>query len=655
MVSTLSQKNPLPATLPAVSPPSPSSVRVIGVLGSGRAAQARLVDATMPNGDVIRCVEKVFAPGKLTRLIYRLGFQAPFAYQKNRDAILTAFYRRRVAAAVLKLHGNPTTVAMPTYVRYDNESKSWVLAAQWIQGRGVKPAAAKTNRLSTWCKQLFGATRVSPKDATTNTPEIVQLVAKMRELESQFQQAGLYGSGWQVSPRALVSTANLLRINDAYCVIDLESGIPAVLDLRYLVQGLRRAVAPPFDDLDQQQLANWHDDNKSQAELWLGVSASETLSTDIDSLIHHSRRWKQSELALLRQPWRWLRSETWRNYQLETFRQWKQDAIVDQATGRQLEARPIKAAAIWWARLLPGKFGRALARCIGRADSRKSLQNFLLDKSFRKRQIRQYRSDKIQQWQQADRVGKNSTPTGIRFLFNQALAATTPVQIHRLVSRRVVRNHAVSRALLLCTSAVYRQRTVERRIEKSIQNWHDDQRITSHEATRLRSELVGAEIKAYIQGAGLHIAIKALAPIMIPAKLGGIAAFFASGNFWFLLPLLLAPILRVLAVVYNACVHRKHGVSHTEALMICWIPTIGSAAFPFQMFANRPLLSTFLLREAASKLAQRVPIYGGKDSRTEMAFVKSTDYLIELSQFAVRLLRWIRRYKPADARVEGTA
>ena len=66
---------------------APERVRVIRELGQGRAATARLVDATFSDGTTLRCVEKVFRPGLLTKAIYRICFFAPFAYQFNEDAI----------------------------------------------------------------------------------------------------------------------------------------------------------------------------------------------------------------------------------------------------------------------------------------------------------------------------------------------------------------------------------------------------------------------------------------------------------------------------------------------------------------------------------------------------------------------------------------
>ena len=110
---------------PAFSPPS--KVQVLRELGHGRAARAQLVEAMMPDGRVVRCVEKVFNPGRLTRLIYRLSFQSPFGYQSNQDAIQACFYRRKVAAAAIDASDVDASVAAPLYVRFDQPTSSWVL------------------------------------------------------------------------------------------------------------------------------------------------------------------------------------------------------------------------------------------------------------------------------------------------------------------------------------------------------------------------------------------------------------------------------------------------------------------------------------------------------------------------------------------------
>ncbi len=247
----------------------------------------------MPGGATVRCVEKVFAPGRLTRCIYRASFAAPFAYQSNRDAILACFYRRRVAAAIMAASNINVNVAYPSYVRFCDESKAWVLAAEWIDGRGVCPSQVDRTRIRSW----FRRGKVSSKAA-----EIDQLVGYMHQAESQLNESGLTGTGWQVAPRALVSTANLLRVDNRYTIIDLESGIPAVLVPKYILAGLRCGTAPPFDDLDPDRLRSWLQQNEKLLTFRIGIKPASELATDVERLIEHTARWKASELAPLRRP-----------------------------------------------------------------------------------------------------------------------------------------------------------------------------------------------------------------------------------------------------------------------------------------------------------------------------------------------------------------
>ena len=357
-------------------PSPPQSIRVIRILGSGRAARAQLVEATFADGSTVTCVEKVFDPGLLTRTIYRLSFQSSFGYQKNRHAIVASFYRRRVAGAILAASDiavagevcSPPNVASPLYVRFDQDTKSWVLAAQWIKGRGIKPAPADPARVGRRWRWGAGRGQVT---APRKRFEIDEIVDVMRQSEQLFQKCGLVGSGWQVSPRAMVSTANLLRVGDRYTIIDLESGIPAVLVPSYLLSGMRQGQLPPFDDLDPVQLRRWLDEQASLIKFRIGPEATEQLFRDATKLIEHSDAWKKSEIAFFRRPWSWLSADRWRRYRVESLRRWQQDGIIDTETAKKLTESPaaktfgqvlidldtLCAAFIDWSLL--GTFGRA--------------------------------------------------------------------------------------------------------------------------------------------------------------------------------------------------------------------------------------------------------------------------------------------------------
>lgn len=604
-------------------------MQVVRVLGKGRAAQAQLVDAVMHDGSVIRCVEKVFAPGKLTRLIYRLSFQSPFAYQKCADAIKAAFFRRRVAARVLKFGEVDCDVAEPLYVRFDKDESAWVLAAKWIDGRGIRPESVSSEML--WGSKR-GQIAVVPQatESKREPAEIKQILTTMRSVEKCFADAGLYGSGWQVSPRAMVSTANLLRVNDRYCIVDLESGIPAVLDPKYLWASLSRAVAPPFDDLDELRLNNWFDEHESELRLSLGDNTVSELSDDIGQLVYHSNAWKQNELAVFRKSWRLLRRSTWRNHIHSRIHQWERDETVDAGV---LRNAPLKSTLLWILDFVPGRIGRLAMRIIGRQETRSNTKRFLRDTEYRKLRLEDYRKVQQESWILSGRISQDCKPRNLSFLLHSVLSNFTPVRVHRLLTNRTRRHHLFMRMRLLFSSS-YRTRLAYRHIDKSIRRWEGEQRISQFESCQLMRDLDGLELGVYLQGFGTHLAIKAMLPFVAPIKVGGVAAFLANGNIWFLLPLVFAPLLRLAATLVNAIRFRQKCVPHMEAALISPLPTVGSAAFPVQLFVSRPELSAFLMRNTASLLARRIPIYGGKDSRTELALIKIADYTV----YAVRMI-----------------
>ena len=135
---------PLAGLIPTQGGLQPVQVVPVRVLGQGRAAQARLVDVTTLDGRQLRCVEKVFCPGLLTRTIYRVCFQAPFAYQDNVDAILASFYRRRLAWAMVRALVPDADVARPLYVRWDDSSAALVLASEFAAVVSFRPWSIPT-------------------------------------------------------------------------------------------------------------------------------------------------------------------------------------------------------------------------------------------------------------------------------------------------------------------------------------------------------------------------------------------------------------------------------------------------------------------------------------------------------------------------------
>ena len=273
-----------------------SPEHVIRVLGSGRGAEARLVafrnghDGRKDNTGA-EWVEKVFRPGHLTRLIYWLCFQSPFPYRASQDAVLAAYYRRKVVAKLLRFAGLDAGIADAAYVRWSEADKAFVLGSEFIAGTGLRVDEVDSRGLRrvAWNWAVAPLLRLCGKQADPEPAphsEAKHLVALMHRIEALLRQAGLVGAGWQVSPRALVSTANLLHDGTRYVIVDVESGIPALLVPYYVKAALRLKKFPLFDDLDAVTLRAFCHTQQAGLRDTLGESEAVELQTQVEALIH---------------------------------------------------------------------------------------------------------------------------------------------------------------------------------------------------------------------------------------------------------------------------------------------------------------------------------------------------------------------------------
>ena len=135
----------------------------------------------------------------------------------------------------------------------------------------------------------------------------------------------------------------------------------------------------------------------------------------------------------------------------------------------------------------------------------------------------------------------------------------------------------------------------------------------------------------------MHVSIKLATPLLVPLKVGGLAGFLATGSFLYLLPLLVNPIFRTAITLSRMATNRRSGTAYGEALLVGALPVVGNLAFPVQMFASHPELSIFLIRDAVARLSRCLPIYGGRDSRLEIAAIQAANVPVELLEIGIGL------------------
>lgn len=621
----------------------PRSIAPLTVLGHGRAAQARLVQLTLADGRRMIAVEKVFRPALLTRFIYRAAFQAPFAYQSSQHAILASFYRRRVAATVFEAMGMHARVAEPLYVRWDAEAQAFVLGSEFIRGRGIVPQPTDSHSMRRWLAGWFGnQDRYPPRPKE----EIHELLALMTKLEHHLRNCGLEGSGWQVCKRAIVSTANLVHTNAGYVVVDLESGIPAVLVPSYVLGGLRLGALPPFDDVDADRLREWLDSHEGRLIHQLGRKRYEELRGDAERLIEHTEAWKQSELALGRNKWRILGSTCRKQLKARCLDSWRRRDIIDEQT--EAKMRPgnrIFSRLTFLFGLVPGAPGRFMQRLWANRPYRSKIARFLTDSEFRRGQLRSFVDKYTQRWRAAGRVAprREFAGFGLRFVLNSILAAITPAGMHRWFSDPVHRRNLLTRMMLICVSARFQSEYGRYLIRACIRQWEDAGRLSPREAMQLRRQLESSDTDEYVRCFGMHMGLKLLLPLMTPLKYGGGAVSVLSGNLWFLFFLLLMPACRTAITLWRMIASGRPVIDYIDALIVGVLPVIGSIAYPVQMYSRYRELSAFLLRDSAARLGRWVPIYGGKDSRIEIWSIKSTNWVAECLEIGLAGTAPLRR------------
>jgi hypothetical protein len=625
-------------------------VRVIRTLGNGRAATAELVEAFFEDGRSQRCVEKVFAPGLLTRLIYRIAYASPFAYQSNRNAILTSFYRRRVAARMLATVSPEcgVNIALPAYVRYDRPRKAWVLAAEFIRGRGPIPRSLNRTR------GLSSADSHSEEQAEGESDEMLDLIRAMKKVESQLIEMGLVGSGWQVSPNSMVSTANLLipnqhqlrvfsvnaetkqiNANHRYTIIDLESGIPAVLLWRYLWMSWTRGSLFPFDDLDSKRLHNASELAATRLMQRGEPSHAAMLRQDVAALISHDQQWKTAELAPFRKPWTWLSRQRLNVYRAGCIDRWNLQNTIDTQTFNSVQSSVWTFAVLWIAGLcFPASVGRWIQSVIGKQEHRRRVKRFAIESRCRVVFWKRYRAQKIQAWRKQARCDHDSLPTsGLSFLIQRVLGCLTPAGVHRYLVDSRRRNRRNRQVMAFLTRGSFQAAWGRKSFGTTIKRWQSRGWLDPATASELRVQFDGPQIAAYSRGFGMHLGIKLMYPLLAPLKVGGITIALAGGGLWYaVLPLMLLPAIRTVVTLASLVANRSKGIPHGLALAIGIIPVFGSAAFIVQMWSANHNISTLLLREFASRLGSQLPIYGGPDSRTE-------HFCLAVADRVVRVLR----------------
>jgi hypothetical protein len=618
-VPVLSRGWSSPRTVPVESEAGAATLTLeyIRTLGRGRGAGVDLVRDVHADRLI---AEKVFGFGRglsssITTALYWLCYQAPFAYRTTASAVWSAYYRRKALRLLSEYWFGRPCVADALYVRWDRAAQAFVLGTEYIAGRGPRVASPDPCLLQRW----WGASALPPRPPQ----EMDELVAFMERLRAHLRDSGFIGAQWQVDRRTLVATANCLHDGHSWVVVDLESGVPALTIPRYLRQGLGIGRFPLFDDTDFTTVWSYVERHSEALAQRLGLDKRWDLQHLLKELEQHEHAWKRGEVALLREPQRWRRPADRAHIRRQTLQRWLQTGRITPETASRLERAPLRFLGHWIG-------GGALNRV-------RRWARFLGDRTYRGAAIAPY----VAVWVQ---TGRLDAVRGARLVDDPcvwplavtALAAMLPVPLLRFLRDSRYRAVALTRAYRLLVDERYQLLRAEQFIRGRIDAWQSVHRLTTAEAEELRQMVATPSAQEYVRGFGVHLALKALLPsaLLDPLFVG---TAVATGSMY---PLALMFTRSMAITVYTLARWIKHpAVGFGTALVVGLVPKLGILAYPGQLLTIHPQLASFLVRDLAARLGQRLPIYGGPHTLTEHGLIRYADLALSLGSWVMHLFR----------------
>ena len=198
--------------------------------------------------------------------------------------------------------------------------------------------------------------------------------------------------------------------------------------------------------------------------------------------------------------------------------------------------------------------------------------------------------------------------------------------------RRILRDSA-----RFVFSEKYRKVYIDEYVNERIQQWVDRDQLQSNEANYLRNQLGHESTSPYLTDFFVHLGLK---PIVESIRFFGLPSLYAVGA--------IDGTTLAVGVTFGGSICRTLYTSgrmaydrlmqdtrnpRLIALLVGMIPHFGNAAYPIQMIysatSGSKELAEFLAYDTSSRVGEKIPIWGGKDTRTEHFFNHLPDSIIK--------------------------
>jgi len=545
-------------------------IRILKLLGSGLAGTVFLAQDEHGTQFIEKHYGEVPAKGSkklgrfLTATIFTFFRQAPLSFRELPEAVIANHLTNRFIVELSRRRFGRSLTPPLLFTRYDEQTGGYVQAFTFVEGRPLRPWEASTT--------------------DGNLPLLGEAGLFYRTMQHWrdflAKELGFWGLARQVDPANPNSYSNVWITPDKHALLlDVVPGVPGFLEGRYLWWGLWRGQLPPFSDaIDFRRLETYLS--------WQVPYIDESWGRDLALLRAAVMRWQNSEPRIWSSPFR-----LWRVLTDATVRGATRQALL---THLEVKGAISARQAVDYRVLLSstGRFPRlSLHSILKMAPLR--LHLLLTDSAYARRAV--------------TKILRRGWRLPLR------VVATIVLRLGRAL---VFVLKQAGYVWLLLTNRQERLERCHTEVGRWIEEEHELGRLPQADAARLRAELHSDREIADLGGLfAIHVAISALKQSVVGPSGAWMAMAIVTRNWWWAAPTMIAPVLRVIALLWLGLGNRL-GLLFFSAL-----PDVGVLAAPLYLLQRRALLGGFILRAFGRKVALKIPGFGERGSMAEMVGV----------------------------------
>ena len=523
---------------------------------------------------------KVFFENPITNFLHYLVSGAPNPYVWNEDAVKSAHFRRNVLKELVDYwFDSKLKIAESFDANWNNKFKAYELKTEFIEGNHA------------------GLHHPFSKQREGELSDLINDI--MNPLQKSLVEAGFDGPAWQAGKGNPTASGNFLlekSENDCYkwAMIDLESGVPAlnllspVSFFSFYLPKLKKYRHALFDDVDINKLRDYINTHKKDLESRIDFNV---LSKNVNKLEFHQKKWKSMK-----------RVDNGIIYHLKKSKISKEKADFYSKHPLQWYGREFKRLSLEGYTKLAGDLPWEIFNRITLVDYKELASKawrFVSSQKYRTDVIRNYIGNRINIWEKRSQLKKHEA----NYLHNQLEREATSPYLTDFMWHISIKPVEIGFGVVVIP-LLYASGKLD--LETSI--W---------------LEVLGGSITrtAYTLSRMMYSTIK---PDNIRKLPSNIKQFFTETY--------KTTVSEGFKKGSGYAIGKILGIKRIIALGVGLVPTLGNAAYPLQGIyssstKNKELFG-FMIYDIFSKIGEKIPILGGRNTLTEHFFNKLPDLFV---------------------------